>query len=395
MKQLRMTLAYLGLLIIAAGQVHADGGEYDKLKVVTQNLYVGADVLRIVEAQTPEQIPLLVAQTFSIIDGSDFPSRAKSFALQVKDSKPDIIGLQEVALIRYQAQSDYFIGNPQMAQDVRHDFLADVLDALAEQGLRYKVAGIVTNVDQELPAFGTLDGSNIPSLYDVRLTDRDVILVREKIAVSEVTPYNFDINLIYPSIVGNIEYQRGAIGITARVRGEDYRIFNTHLEVRFNDEVAAIQAIQMQELLGLLATENRATVVMGDFNSAPEHTADVVYGFPTPYQQMGMAGYTDAWAKGGRGNGLTCCRSELLNDFDLALTERIDYIYIRSAQGSEPFAIAGKARAETLSDITDGGLWYSDHEGLYARFKFPGLDDDDKHHRRAKHRHKRHRNGHD
>jgi len=377
MKQLKMTLAYLGLLIVGAGQVHADGGEYDKLKVLTQNLYVGADVQRIVNAQTPEEIPLLVAQTFSIIDGTDFKSRARTFALQVKDNKPDVIGLQEVSLIRYQAQSDYFIGNPQMAEDVRHDYLSDVMDALAEQGLHYKVAGMVTNIDQELPAFGTIDGSNIPSLYDVRLTDHDVILVRDKVKVSEVTPYNYNINLIYPSIVGDIEYQRGAIGITARIRGEDYRIFNTHLEVRFNDQVAAIQAIQMQELLGLLAAENRATVVMGDLNSAPEHTADVVYGFPTPYQQMGMAGYTDAWDKGGRGNGLTCCRSELLNDFDLALTERIDYIYIRSAQGRDDFASAGKARAETLSDITDGGLWYSDHEGLYARIKLPVLKTDD------------------
>lgn len=391
MKQLRMVLAYLGLLIMGTGQVQADGGGYDKLKVMTQNLYVGADVQRIVNAQTPEEIPLLVAQTFSIIDGSDFKSRARTFALQVKDSKPDVIGLQEVALIRYQAQSDYFIGNPQMAEDVRHDYLSDVMRALAEQGLHYKIAGMVTNIDQELPAFGALDGSNIPTLYDVRLTDHDVILVRDKVTVSEVTPYRFNTNLIYPSIVGDIEYQRGAIGITVRVRGEDYRIFNTHLEVRYNDQVAAVQAIQMQELLGLLVSESRASVVMGDLNSAPEHSADVVYGFPTPYQQMAMAGYTDVWAKGGRGNGLTCCRSELLNDFDLALTERIDYIYIRSAQGRDDFATAGKASVETLSDITNDGFWYSDHDGLYARIKLPGLDDDELHHRWVKN----HRNRHD
>ena len=397
MKQLRITLAYFCLLIIGVSPAQADERESGKLKVLTQNLYIGADMQRIVVAQTAEEIPLLVAQAFSIIDDSDFKSRAKTFALQVKDNKPDVIGLQEVSLIRYQAQSDYFIGNPQLAEVVRHDFLADVMDALSEQGLRYKVAGSVTNVDQELPAFGAIDGSNIPSLFDVRLTDRDVILVRENVTVSEVTPYNFNYNLIYPSIVGDIEYKRGAIAVTARVRGEDYRLVNTHLEVRVNDQVAAIQALQMQEIQALLAAENRAIVVMGDLNSDPAHTPDVIYGFPTPYQQMALAGYVDVWDKGGRGTGLTCCRSELLNDFDLSLTERIDYIYTRSASDNASFAVAGKAKAETLSDITDGGLWYSDHEGLYAKIKMPTVVDEDdeevkreRHQHRAKHQHRKH-----
>lgn len=396
MKQLRITLAYLGLLIVGVAQVHADESEYGKLKVLTQNLYIGADMQRIVEAQVPEEIPLLVAQSFSIIDNSDFSSRARAFAQQVKETRPDVIGLQEVALIRTQAQSDYFIGNPQLAEDVRHDYLNDVMSALTELGLRYKVAGLVTNIDQELPAFGTIDGSNIPSLYDVRLTDRDVILVREHIDVSEVTPYNFNFNLVYPSIVGDIEYLRGAIGITARVRGEDYRIFNTHLEVRFDDQVAVVQALQMQELLTLLATENRATVVIGDLNSDPQHTPDLVYGFPTPFQQLGLAGYHDVWLTGGEGTGLTCCRNETLDSFDSQLTERIDYIFARSATTNPSFVDQGKVKVETLSDITDAGIWYSDHQGLYAKLKMPvanDSDDDDdeeeRHTHRTTHKHER------
>ena len=373
----------LCMFILGVAAFHARADEADTLRVVTQNLYIGADVQRIVEAQTAEQIPLLVAQTFSIIDGSDFKSRAKSFAMQVKETRPDVIGLQEVALIRYQAQSDYFLGNPQMAVDVRHDFLQDVMEALAEQGLRYKVAGVVNNIDQELPAFGTLDGSNIPTLYDVRLTDRDVILVQERMAVSEVRPYNYISNLIYPSIVGDIAYTRGWIAITARIRDEEYRIVNTHLEVRFNEEIGIIQSLQMQELVDSLATESRATIVMGDLNSDPEHTPDVVYGLPTPYQQLLLAGYADAWSQGGRGTGLSCCRNETLDDFSLPLTERIDYIYSRAALGSHTTALAKRVRAETFSDITKGGLWYSDHEGLLARFRLARAKRDREYHHRA------------
>lgn len=395
MKQFRITLVYVALLIMGIGQVHADESEYSKLKILTQNLYIGADMLRIVEAQQPEEIPLLVAQSFSIIDNSDFKSRARTFAQQVKEKNPDVIGLQEVSLIRVQEQSDYFIGNPQLAVDVRHDYLSDVMSALAALGLRYKVAGVVTNIDQELPAYGTLNGSNIPSLYDIRLTDRDVVLVREHIDVSEVSPYNFTFNLVYPSVAGDIEYVRGAIGITARVRGEDYRIFNTHLEVRFNDQVAVVQAAQMRELLTLLATENRATIVIGDLNSDPRYTPDVVYGIPTPFQQLTLAGYSDVWLKAGNGIGLTCCRNETLDNFDLSLTERIDYVFVRSALVNPSFADQGKAKVEILSDMTDAGIWYSDHEGLYAKLKIPLANDSDdkeeKHaHRRRGHDHEEH-----
>ena len=277
-------------LLVGAGLVQAHEAGNDPIRVMTQNLYIGADVTRIIDTPDVNQIPLLVHQAFAQVAASDFASRAQAFAEQVKDARPDVIGLQEVSLIRIQEQSDFFQGNPQLATQVRADYLQTVLDALEEKGLHYKVAGVVTDIDQELPAYGDLNGTGTPSLYDLRLTDRDVILVRSRVDVSNVTPHNYTYNIYYTTPAGDITYTRGAIAVDADIRGETYRLVNTHLEVRYSDDVAIIQALQMQELLGLLAGETHPVVLMGDMNSSSGDTRDTLAGLPTPYQQAQPAG---------------------------------------------------------------------------------------------------------
>lgn len=378
-------LAVLLLLITATVQAHE--GDRRALRVMTQNMYIGADVSNIVNTTDINELPLKVHQTFATVDASDFPARARAFAEQVKDSHPDVIGLQEVSLIRVQEQSDFLIGNPQLATEVKTDYLQIILDALAARGLHYKVAGVVTDIDQELPALGDISGTGIPQLYDIRLTDRDVILVRSRIDVSNATPYNYLSSIYYPTPAGDITYIRGAIAVDANIRGEDYRLVNTHLEVRYNDYVAVIQSLQMQELMGLLGSETRRVVLMGDFNNTPEEGPDTYLGLPTAYQQAGIAGFSDIWLSGGKGDGYTCCHSELLNNLDEPQTQRIDYIFARNAADELPFSQVGKAKAYTFSEVTDNDTWYSDHDGVFARIRFV---QDQRHHAR----HDEHDGGH-
>jgi endonuclease/exonuclease/phosphatase family metal-dependent hydrolase len=358
-----------GLLLLVATAT-AQAHDRDALRVMTQNLYIGADVTNIVNTADFTQLPAVVHQVFATVGASDFPARARAFAEQVKDARPDVIGLQEVSLIRVQEQSDFFQGNPQPATEVKADYLQIVLHALAARGLHYKVAGVVDDIDQELPAFGDLDGDGVPGLYDLRLTDRDVILVRSRIEVSNVTPYNYAASIYYPTPAGDITYTRGAIAVDAQVRGQSYRLVNTHLEVRYDDNVAVIQALQMQELLGMVRDETRRLVLMGDLNASPENTPDTYWGLPTPYQQAQLAGLSDIWLSGGKGDGYTCCHSELLNDLDEPQTQRIDYIFVKNAVDEMPFSQVGKARAYTFSEVTGNDTWYSDHDGVFARIRF-------------------------
>ena len=90
--------------------------------------------------------------------------------------------------------------HPAPAEDVAFDHLQILLDALESRGLDYAPVAVTTNDDLELPAFTT------PGvLQDVRLTDRDVILVRTDVPTSQMKwsnpqQENFQQNLPHPII---------------------------------------------------------------------------------------------------------------------------------------------------------------------------------------------------
>ena len=80
--------------------------------VMTRNLYLGADINRPVAAAlaaqdagaTGPQIVQVLAvatdATRAIVDATDFPTRSKLLAREIAGARPDLVGLQEVALWR-------------------------------------------------------------------------------------------------------------------------------------------------------------------------------------------------------------------------------------------------------------------------------------------------------
>ncbi|MCW9029959.1 MAG: endonuclease/exonuclease/phosphatase family protein [Gammaproteobacteria bacterium] len=359
-----------------ADNYHTDNRR-GKIKVMTQNLYVGADLMHVVTAGSPEQVPVAVAQTLAMIKQTNFIERAESIADQIKEEKPDLIGLQEVSLIRLQSPSDYFIGNPQNAQDVLYDYLDILLAALERRDLHYTIVSTVNNADVEVPAVTGLDANGAPQFIDVRLSDRDVILARKGIKTSNPASANYQVNLLLPIAGGTIPFTRGYTAVDAKVQGITYRVVNTHLEVKGEGIVTAVQAMQAQELIGLLENETHPVVLLGDFNSSPADPIDPVSGIVPPYKQLGWAGYLDAWLQIDGGDeadkpGYTCCQAEDLKNALSQMNERIDYIFYRS----DTTALAHKTDitmdilGEEVKDKSPSGLWPSDHAGLYAELKF-------------------------
>ena len=92
------------------------------LRVMSRNLYLGGDIGPILDASNPADIPLLVAQTWATIRATDFPQRAQLIAQEIAAARPDVIGLQEVALFRTQSPGDFLVGNPQPAEEVAFDY---------------------------------------------------------------------------------------------------------------------------------------------------------------------------------------------------------------------------------------------------------------------------------
>ena len=72
----------LGLVILLWGPFATTATAYDDfsfldIKVMTQNLYVGADVFAVFPG-LPDQLPLRVAQLFATVQATNFPERAAS-----------------------------------------------------------------------------------------------------------------------------------------------------------------------------------------------------------------------------------------------------------------------------------------------------------------------------
>ena len=376
----RLLAVLVAALLLASLASPALAGSNDKpqvgppVDVMTQNLYVGADLFRLVSPPSPEcapfagtalLIPCQAAETLAVVDRTNFPERAAAIADEVKKEKPDLIGLQEVSLIRTQSPSDFLTNPLPNATTVRYDYLEILLDALATEGLHYYVAAEIQEADVELPALAGFAG-NVPQLFDVRLTDRDVILARRGVETANATVANYAPGNQLTLNIGGlpVEFTRGWTAVDATVKDKTYRFVNTHLEV--GGDAAPIRNLQAIELATVLSTETLPVILVGDFNVSP-HEGDSPPGLPSAYATLTGAGYVDAWTvrNGPAGPGYTCCQSETLDNKKSNLDERIDLIFVRNADGLGPTKV--EVIGDERRDKTRSGLWPSDHAGVVAK----------------------------
>jgi endonuclease/exonuclease/phosphatase family metal-dependent hydrolase len=361
----------VSLLIIPLLAQAADRGQTRNarpIRVMTQNLYVGADIFRVLQAQTPEEIPFVVAGIWQTMQDTNFQERAARLAAQIDHERPDVIGLQEVAWLTRLSP-----GDPPQVDEI--EYLTILLDALQARGLDYVVAGVVTNSDTELPIATPL------GLGLARYIDRDAVLVHSSVDVVDVTASNYLAMLEVPlgdPPLAVVQFKRGYVTMRIRVAQRWFRLANTHLEpqgAELDPMIPFVQAAQAQELIGALAAESLPVIVIGDLNSSPlsSSTPPLV----SPYWQFVGSGYTDAWElkPGPPDPGYTCCQAEdLLNPLSM-LVERVDHIFVRNDLGLSDVSRVGPVRIDGVgdepADMTPSGLWPSDHAGVAAQIHVP------------------------
>ncbi len=128
------------------------------VKVMTRNIFLGADLGPGLNATS---FPEFVAANGTIlreVDETNFPLRAQGLAAEVKQKKPDLIGLQEAAWWRTNAtpgaphQSSVDDQSEFTATTTKYDFLQLLLDQLEARGLDYEPAVVKDEFDFEAPA---------------------------------------------------------------------------------------------------------------------------------------------------------------------------------------------------------------------------------------------------
>lgn len=318
-----------------------------ELKVMTYNMYLGAELGEIFTAPTPTDVLLEVGEAYTDMLAGNVPERISAIADQIEDGAPVLVGLQEVALWRVGPPFD-----PSPATTVTYDFLQMLLEELDERGLRYEPIAIQTNLEAELP--GVLS----PTLaLDISYTDRVVILARTDLPESEfkleeTNAESFVTVLQVPVLGQTITVLRGWTSADVKFRGKPYRFVNAHLE----SFVDLIQYAQANELVEGPANTDSAVILVGDFNSDAE-AGGVSYGILTG------SGLSDVWSEVNAGNpGFTWALSGEIPSSEMIPTQRLDLIL---AKGRVTFSAADVV-GEEAADKTPSGFRPSDHAGVIA-----------------------------
>lgn len=389
LKQVIFWIVTIGLsLLIPCSPAFATQGRHPgpMIKVMTRNLYLGADIFRVVEAAlnpNPDpdglDVPRAVADVFRIMQETDFAERAEAIADEILHTSPDVIGIQEASTYYLQTPSDFLAGNTVQASAVFIDFYAVLDAALQKRGLFYD-AYSVTNADIEMPM---VDQFSDTGLSDVRLVDRDMILVRRGLPSSLTANDNYLNNLSLDILGQPVQFTRGFVIVDVKIKGQEFRIVNTHLEIRSDpgSVFRVVQDIQMQELLtivGMLSIEEpRQVIMVGDFNSSPDDrpgiSIDADFGplfYLPPYMRAKFFGYLDAWLQQEQyDQGYTSGFDESLRDSTAELTTRIDHIFLGRGR-SRIENVNAQVVGDEFEDRTPGGLWPSDHGGVVAEIEY-------------------------
>jgi hypothetical protein len=350
----RAVLTLIGAVaLLAVASAAAAQAATPRVKVMTRNLYIGTDLTPVVQATTFGQFVTATAQAFTKVEASDPPERMKAIAREIADADPMILGLQEVQLVEKDTEAPTNDGPATPANTVVFDFLEMLLDELAAQGTPYTVVTSATNVSAEVPtALG----------FDVRATDRDVLLARSNLPADELSwsnqsSANFEATLTFQTVAGPLAFTRGynAADFTANKRS--FRLVNTHLEA-FSSFFRNAQAVELVN--GVLGNDAAKGVLIGDINSDPGDDGT------NAYDLFAGAGFTDSWTQANPFDvGLTCCFAELLLDTNAAVFDsRIDVVLTRNASTA---ADSARIYGTDPDNRTPSGRWPSDHAGVNAR----------------------------
>jgi endonuclease/exonuclease/phosphatase family metal-dependent hydrolase len=348
------------------------------VKVMTRNLFLGADLGPALNANTFKEFTAANGDILEEVDRTNFPLRAIGLSQEIQQTKPDLVGLQEVAWWRTNPTPGGPAQGPDgkfTAFDNKYNFLELLLAELDKQGLDYDVVVEKVEFDFEAPADTDnnpdtgLEGGDIQG----RLTMRDVILVNtdSKVKAKAKNPQSGTFaDLFTPNVSGiDVPVTRGFTAADVTVKKgkgrklvkKTFRFVNSHFEA-FDDETQrpSIRAKQAQELLNGPAKgtgKAKTVILLGDFNS---DVPGVQPGDEQAYQTLLDGGFSERSLD----QPISCCVSNLFTAPASEFDHQVDHVMTN----------ASKKRVKLVSSQVTGldqvnGIYSSDHAGVFSKLK--------------------------
>ena len=351
------------------------------VKVMSRNLYLGADLTPGVQATSLQGLSNAAGTIFNEVDTNDFATRAKGLAAEIRSQDPDLVGLQEVALWRTQPCDRVPI--PPSATTVRYDWLQLLLTELNKGSRRYRT--VISKNEFDFEIFANTDGNeqtsgpNCPfgSEINGRLTMRDVILARVgRVRTSGAKSGTFKTLMQVKPAGAEVNVTRGWTATNAVVKGKRFRFVNAHLEA-FDSGTAnstntgktvgngQIREAQGKELVkrGGPASGRLPVILVGDLNS--DTTTEVKPGDGRAFRAVLKAGFKRLAAT----KPYTCCLnvSDMrvsgggkVSDFD----HTVDHVLTNRPKQIRLIKSTVTGRSPV------NGFWNSDHAGLFSSLRF-------------------------
>lgn len=322
------------------------------VKVMTQNLYLGADLTPLLAAADP------LAGIVSIVgkvEASKPDARMQMVAHEIEKAKPDLVALQEVANWKIPGKNP-LDGTTQLVPAASYNFLTMLRNDLAKDGSPYRVVVQQKNFDSltQLPA-----GLSLLATY----TDYDVILERSgiptsqlKVAGTHAAHYKHQMTIPLSTLGVTVNFTRGYEWADLVSKGKAWRFVNTHPEAYTPAELGIpgsdVNGPEAKELATALKGVTKPVVIAGDLNSAKGETDRPAYTVLT------KAKFVDTWLKLGKSDkAFTCCHNEALSGGKL--TTRIDHVLARGKVTATKASHVGLAAASATPP-----RWASDHAGV-------------------------------
>jgi endonuclease/exonuclease/phosphatase family metal-dependent hydrolase len=368
-----LLLAVAALFAAFASTAEAKTTKGTTVKVMSRNLYLGADLTPAIQSTSTESFIEANGGIVRQVEATNFPVRAKGLAKEILTEEPDLVGLQEVALWREAPPSlgPVFSGKPE-ATKVKYDFLKLLLAQLNKGKALYRPVVVQDEFDFEAPANANglpgdgPGGTGLLANAEVngRLTMRDVILARIGAGVVTSNPKSANFNkLLVVKVAGakEISVTRGWTSVDATVRGsKKFHFVNTHLEAFDNEaEYPSVRAQQAGELVapGGPATSKLPVILVGDLNS--DVKTEVKPGDGQAYRVMTKAGFRERATSKPTG----CCIDssyDLKTGSNKEMNHKVDHIMTNDPKQIKLLDSAVTGRSKT------NGYWDSDHAGLFS-----------------------------
>lgn len=341
-------ICLLGVMPLGWSAQGRGGNQDSTVTTMTRNMYPGADLGAVVEAQTPEDFDAAVQATMEGVIQSRIAQRAALIAAEIVENKPDLVALQEATKWKIKSKRGMIV----------LDQLELLLDSLRKAGQHYRVAAMQKLTDVQIKGA-------------ISYTDHDAILVRSDRPLNVIGSemHIYDNLLEFP--IGNevIQILRGWIAVDVKLHGCRFKFINTHLESPLPGDLMEatqyLQLLQAQQLVNELSPTSLPVILAGDFNTDAEHNP---LGYPPDetlsYGLLLESGYADSWHKFHMTSDHGYTWPLFLEGFgdivdpieriDLILTNRLETISM-----------------ERIGTGPVGGLFASDHAGMVAVFQLP------------------------